>query len=183
MRSPADVNRLVRENIGIAFFVGRRAGRGGVDVDDLVQVAALGLLRAAQRWDGEAPFAPLAFYYARAAVWRHSRRFRSIVATPSRSMPSVDVPVDVGSGDALELASVEPSPLALAEQSQEAARVRAALRALPPVDRDVLERLYYAPDASCASVGAASGIGREAMRARADRALDRLRKRLAGVVA
>ncbi|KQX62755.1 sigma-70 family RNA polymerase sigma factor [Angustibacter sp. Root456] len=56
INSPADVDRLVRENLRLARGVAGRYRERGEQYDDLVQVACLGLVKAAQKYRPEAGF-------------------------------------------------------------------------------------------------------------------------------
>ena len=50
-RSPADVEALVLAHVGVATAIARRLGGGSRDLHDLEQVAYVGLVKAAQRFD------------------------------------------------------------------------------------------------------------------------------------
>src|SRR5205807_6964192 len=52
-RDPALRDRLVTAHLGLAEYLARRFTNRGEPLDDLVQVAALGLLKAVDRFDPE----------------------------------------------------------------------------------------------------------------------------------
>ena len=54
-RDPALRNELVTAHLGLAEYLARRFDNRGEQVDDLVQVASVGLVKAVDRFDGE-PF-------------------------------------------------------------------------------------------------------------------------------
>ncbi len=86
--------------------------------------------------------------------------------------------------DALERALAEspvegtPTPSALVEAKEEAARVRAAVEALPPLYRDVIHLLVF-EEAPLDEAARALGLTPSAVRTRMGRARAQLRERLA----
>ena len=51
------INRLVTENINLIYLVMKRFRNRGVDREDLFQIGAVGLTKAAQRFDESKGFA------------------------------------------------------------------------------------------------------------------------------
>ena len=88
-RSPEsdDLSRqLIEANLGVALTVAKRYSNRGIDLDDLEQVALLGLTKAAQRFDAGAghDFLSFAVPTIRGEVRRHFRDFGWSIRPPRR---------------------------------------------------------------------------------------------------
>ncbi len=59
------ISRLVTENINLIYLVMKRFRNRGVEREDLFQIGAVGLTKAAQRFDESKGFA---FFYIRSTV-------------------------------------------------------------------------------------------------------------------
>jgi RNA polymerase sigma-B factor len=84
-RDPDARERLIRAHLPLANAIARRFHRGGrVPLDDLQQVAALGVIKALDRFDPEkgAAFGPFAGATIRGEIWRYMRDFTWTVRPP-----------------------------------------------------------------------------------------------------
>ena len=83
---PSLVDALVETNIGVARSIARRYRNRGIDVDDLEQVALLGLTKAAQRFDAAAghDFLSYAVPTVRGELRRHFRDAGWMIRPPRR---------------------------------------------------------------------------------------------------
>jgi RNA polymerase sigma-B factor len=82
----AGVNELIETNLDVARSVASRYRNRGVDLDDLEQVALLGLTKAAQRFEAEAGhhFLSYAVPTIRGEIRRHFRDAGWVVRPPRR---------------------------------------------------------------------------------------------------
>lgn len=80
------VDDLVETNIGVARSIARRYRNRGIDLDDLEQVALLGLTKAAQRFDAAAghDFLSYAVPTVRGELRRHFRDSGWVIRPPRR---------------------------------------------------------------------------------------------------
>lgn len=137
----------------------RRLARHEEDARDLAHDALLRVTSGLASYDPARPFAPWIYRIAKNACLNHLERERI------RSEPPVREP------------SAPPPPDVLVARREEVERVRAAIRELPPADRELLTMKLVAglPNATIAR---RLGIAPGALRTRASRALARLRARL-----
>lgn len=77
---------LIEANLGVARSIARRYRNRGIDLDDLEQVALLGLTKAAQRFDAEAghDFMSYAVPTVRGEIRRHFRDAGWMIRPPRR---------------------------------------------------------------------------------------------------
>jgi RNA polymerase sigma-70 factor (ECF subfamily) len=154
-----------------------------LDPSDVVQEA---LAEADRRLDDYARERPVAFYpWLRAIAWerlveQHRRHLRAGRRSVLREEALVG---ELSSPSCLELAERlldrgdRPSEAMMRQERRQ--RVQAALALLTPQERDVLI-LRYLEELSAREVGAVLGLGEEAAKKRALRALQRLRDLLGG---
>jgi RNA polymerase sigma-70 factor, ECF subfamily len=154
-----------------------------VDPSDVVQET---LVEADRRLDGYLRDRPLPFYpWLRQIAWdRLVEQHRRHVRAGRRSVTREEARVPGLSGaSALELADrlLDPGggPSEGLRREELRRRVRSALEALPEADREVLA-LRYLEQLSAKEVGAVLGVGEQAAKKRALRALQRLRDALDG---
>lgn len=86
---------LIRANLHLVHKVAKSFGTAGRD-QDMIQCGRIGLWRAAERWDGERDFKPLAKKCIRNAMLNHLRQVR-------HWEPAVDIFEDVGAEDERDL--------------------------------------------------------------------------------
>ena len=82
-----DLSRqLIEANLGVALTIARRYSNRGIDLDDLEQVALLGLVKAARRFDATAghDFLSFAVPTIRGELRRHFRDFGWSIRPPRR---------------------------------------------------------------------------------------------------
>lgn len=138
--------------------------RGASWGDDVVQETLVSVHRARHTWDPRRPFAP--WFYAIAShrlvdVWRREKR------VAGREFGQ----------DVLEAAA--PVPDARPFEEVDLGAVRAALAALPPRQRDIVEGLKLR-DESVRSLASRHGMSESAVKVMAHRGYRRLRKLLGG---
>jgi len=160
-------NALVTSNLGLVHHHARRFAGRGVDHDDLVQVAAFGLMRAAELHDpARGAFGMYATIWIKSAMREAVERARAGVSA-GPPVEAEDV-VDPGAVDPLE---------ALAD-AERAARVRAAVAALPGRHRVVVEGRYGldgGPPLTLVEVAARLGVSKQRAHALEGAALATLR--------
>ncbi len=134
----ADVELLVQKNLGLAVSIAlsyRRtaAARGlGADLDDLIQEATLGLLRAAREYNPKrGAFAALAGLCIKNAL-NHSLRDRK--HRPWKSLPVDESGIEIEPHDA-----AGEAPEQQAVDDEQGAKIDALLRRLPTRERRVVE--------------------------------------------
>lgn len=152
-----------------------------VDPSDVVQEA---LADAAQGLSDYLRDRPLPFYpWLRQLAWerllqlhrRHLRAQRRSVAREQISIFDIADGSEEALAESLVNSGSSPSARLLAAELRE--RVRAALEALEPKDREVLV-LRYLEQLSTKEIAAVLGLGEAAVKTRHRRALERLRSRL-----
>lgn len=166
-------DRLVQANLRGAFLVARRYAGSGIDLDDLVQVAALGLLAAIPRFDPARGMRLLTYatWHMRGYLHRAMAQGASLAAG-DRAWRHATLP-DEEEGD--------PEDALLAEEGSRVARhdVAAAMNGLSPRERRVLEGLYLAdPPLRRADLAAELGVSRQRVQQLDHRARGRLRRAL-----
>lgn len=184
-RSADELNKLAVEHVRLARWLARRFRR--VD-DDLEGVALLELVSAIRKWDpARGPLVPYVSRRIRSALGRHARRTRTIVTVPWEFRG--DVP-HVSSLDAVlpgaeeltlheVLANGATSADDELERARRAADVRKVVASLPASERETLRALYFGDDeATLEAAGAEAGIGKEGMRQRERKAIQRFRRRI-----
>ena len=124
----------------------------GLDYDDLLQCALLGLHRAAGKYDPErgAQFSTVAYWYMRSEIGKEVATTRSLVRVPAHrpvkdgpSAISLETPIaeDMPLGSLLP-SDGEDAPEVGADRALTRERVAAALGTLPDRDRFVLEHRF-----------------------------------------
>ncbi len=128
-RLDQDLLQLVEDNYELAERVARRYSIGGVGDPDLVQVAVLGLIGAAQRYDPAiGPFAPYAIATIHGEVKKHFRAHGWTVRVP-RSLQEASITVAQAVAELEQQLGRSPSPTEVGRHvGMETERVLAALR-------------------------------------------------------
>ena len=177
-----DREQLIDSGYRLALWIAGRWARGRPQLaDDLRQEACLALMVAATKFDPNHPRASWPGF-VRSRVDYAILGFLSRLKKNQERFPEARPIVDLEDGtatQAVDLLPVDPSPLQEPERSYIAARAREAVAALPPRERDVVNRRYLAGDgATLEVVGNALGVSRERVRQLEQRALRALRDRL-----
>jgi len=143
------VRRLVLKQAG------RWAGRGGAEVEDLLQCGFIAVLRAVDSYDASAGYAFTThlFYLLKqeftAACGQKTQRERR---DPLQTAYSLDAPLTDDEGDPLTLADTLPDPEAEAEltavvdrdfENRRRAAVKAAIATLPENLQEAIRGRYY----------------------------------------
>jgi RNA polymerase sigma-70 factor, ECF subfamily len=137
----------------------RRLIRHDEDARDLAQDAVLRAARAIASFDAARPFAPWIYRIAKNACLNHLDResYRQSATEPP------------------EQASPAPPPEIIVARREDLARIRVALRQLGREDRELL-RMKLVLGLGNPEIATRLGIGKGALRTRASRALQRLRR-------
>ncbi len=184
--------RLFRENQALAPWMARRFLGTGLDYDDLLQCALLGLHIAATKYDPErgAKFSTVAYWYMRSEIGKEVATTRSLVRVPAHR-PVKDGPraisLETPIAEDMPLGSLLPSddedaPEVGAERALMRERVEAALGTLRERDRFVVEHGFGINGArhphTLDEIGRHLSISRARVGQIEQRALERLRFRL-----
>lgn len=144
--------RLFRKNQALAKWMARKFLGTGLEYDDLLQCALLGLHQAAGKLDPErgAKFSTVAYWYMRSEIGKEVGTTRSLVRVPAHRPPgdgpraiSLETPI----AEDLPLGSLRPSgdedaPDVGADRALTRERVEEALGTLPERDRFVVEHRF-----------------------------------------
>jgi RNA polymerase sigma factor (sigma-70 family) len=177
VRSIEDRNRLVEQWSGLVPFVMRRMWHWPLvrrHEHECTSAAYLGLLKAAEIWrPGPAAFANFAIVVIRRRIMNEL----DTIKAKSRAITFSDIDL----GPELEFDPPAAPEADEAEQRDDAANVRAALKSLSPRDRAVISARYGLDDGegkTLEEIGEAMGVTRERVRQREARGLRRLRRAL-----
>jgi RNA polymerase sigma-70 factor (ECF subfamily) len=164
----ASYQALLRECIPLVAAVARARGLRGDAVDDAVQDTLLTVHRARATYDPTRPF----------GAWLAAiAQRRSIDVVRSRSRRSVRETHDAAGYESFPDGA--PSAVTLVEHGQDAARLREAVAALPPRQREAVQRLGLAEE-SLDEAAEATGRSKVALKVNLHRALKALRANLQG---
>lgn len=184
--------RLFRENQALAPWMARRFLGTGLDYEDLLQCALLGLHQAAGKFDPErgAKFSTVAYWYMRSEIGKEVATTRSLVRVPAHR-PVKDGPraisLETPIAEDMPLGSLLPSddedaPEVGADRALTRERVGVALDTLPERDRFVVEHRFGINGArhphTLDEIGVMLGVSRARVGQIEARALARLRFRL-----
>jgi RNA polymerase primary sigma factor len=182
-------DQLVTANLRFAYSIaGQYRGRG-IDFDDLVQLANLGLCHAAATFDPSRGFKFITF-----AVWQIRQAILKtledceLIHLPANQyadghrlrFESLDVPLNESRGDGLARVDIVPDegppPDVAIEENESVCFVESQLNRLPEQDRLILVR-YFGLDGETFTldeIGQQMGITRERVRQLKERAIARL---------
>lgn len=193
----------VESNMGLVANVAHRyrwALRDGLELDDLMQAGAIGLMKAIERFDPSRgiAFATYAVWWIRHGIQREVESHSSTIRKPTylrqecrrtgAPLPAQTVSADapLGANEARSMLDViaadDRSALDLADAESERRAVQAAMAALPERLRFVVRARFFR-EHTLEQVGTALGITRERARQLEVDALRRLGRSLKGVAA
>lgn len=188
------VDRLVSANLKFVIALARQYRNRGVDFEDLVAKGNMGMLKAAQKYDGEHPirFVNFAATYIRSAMEEAIARQQGMVPKlrvdrngehGETAVKSIDAPIPEGSQNNISLLHVLKDPDAPQTDAQlntdlELSHVKALLGMLPDREQDVLRLVLGigCEKQTMEEAGHELGLKRERVRQIRDRALRRIRQ-------
>ena len=181
MMTTREKDRLVTENMGYVVTLARQYKSDILTTDDLVSEGAIGMMKAAERWDAERgkPFVTFAAPYVRRSIEAAIARNKT-----AEDVRSTDESLPVGSRNnytllnVLEDVNAEHADAMVEERMLSAEMIRRMDR-LDERQRAVVGRYYGVGEErmSMAEIGEALGMKRERVRQVRDQALRKLRKR------
>ena len=164
------------------------AAKSGQDPDDLLQVGLMGLLRAAERYEGqrEIPFSAFARPHIRGAILHYLRDKAAIIRLP-RALQNSDRDVGAGFNAATQqrrlvqldddLISQETDPTSELDRREHLKKLTQALQRLSRQERTALE-LVILKGQSLRDVGNQTGVSAMTIQRRVKRGLAQLRQQL-----
>jgi RNA polymerase sigma-B factor len=167
---------LIERHLPLVRSIAGRYAGGGEPLDDLVQVGSIGLIKAADRYDAlrGAPFPAYAAPFIDGEIRHHLRDRCAPVRVPRRLQAEGVRVVAVGLDCAGEL---HADPTA---QTRDRLAVRAALRALRPRERRLVQ-LRFVEDLTQAEIARRTGMSQVHVSRLLHGALARLRDELATI--
>ena len=164
------------------------AAKSGQDPDDLLQVGLMGLLRAAERYEGqrEIPFSAFARPHIRGAILHYLRDKAAIIRLP-RALQNRDRDVGAGFNAATQqrrlvhldddLISQETDPTSELDRREHLRQLAQALQRLSRQERTALEQVILKGQ-SLRDVGNQTGVSAMTIQRRVKRGLAQLRQQL-----
>ena len=164
------------------------AAKSGQDSDDLLQVGLMGLLRAAERYEGqrEIPFSAFARPHIRGAILHYLRDKAAIIRLP-RALQSSDRDVGAGFNAATQqrrlvsladdLISKETDATIELDRSEQRRQLNQALQRLSRQERIALEEVILKGQ-SLRDVGNQTGVSAMTIQRRVKRGLAQMRQQL-----
>ena len=162
------------------------AAKSGQDPDDLLQVGLMGLLRAAERYEGqrEIPFSAFARPHIRGAILHYLRDKAAIIRLP-RALQNSDRDVGAGFNAATQqrrlvpldddLISQETDPTRELDRREHLRQLTKALQRLSRQERTALEQVILKGQ-SLRDVGNQTGVSAMTIQRRVKRGLAQLRQ-------
>lgn len=163
--------QVIEENLPLVHSLARRFSRPSEPLDDLVQVGAIGLIKAVDgfRTDRGRELGPYAVPTIVGELRRHVRgRPACDARAQGRPPATLGLPDDE---------SLEAEPQLEADRSEARALVRAGLQALEPRERRIVALRYYA-DLSQQRIGEEVGLSQVQVSRVLSAALDKMRATL-----
>jgi RNA polymerase sigma-B factor len=172
---PAPRRALIERHLPLVRAVARRYAGGAEPLEDLVQVGAIGLIKAVDRYDAtrNPSFAAYAAPFIAGEIRHHLRDRCTPVRVPRRLHEEGVRVTTVGLDCAADPGQPDP-----AAQTQDRLALGAALRALRPRERRILQ-LRFGEDLSQAQIATATGLSQVHVSRMLRGALARLRDELA----
>ena len=189
--------KLVENNLGLAFHEAGKFRNKGVDFDDLVAVAMVGLFRAARDYDPKrAAFSTYATWWIRQAIQREIANHRSTVRAPAYVQHALNKKLREGQeltryeraaaaarkvelldSDA-PIVDASPTPFEDAAARDQAQRLQSAVEDLEERAAFVV-RAVFLNGRTLAETAGLLGCSRPAVAHARDKALHHLRRKLA----
>jgi RNA polymerase sigma factor (sigma-70 family) len=193
--------RLVVHNLRMVIWMARRIPRVGMDLSDLVQDGAIGLMTAARRFEPTLGnrFSTYAFYWIRQALFRGLYNSCNLIRWPVWISPKLITASLEGKKDGLKpgeipvayvpwnlsLASLQPvDPIELVSIQEKKTAVQIAIGRLKPIEKDVIARRFgigHDHEHTLEEIGREHGLTRERIRQIEAKALTKLHKSLLGL--
>jgi RNA polymerase sigma factor (sigma-70 family) len=172
-------DRLVRMHEGLIRTAVSSYVTVTCEMDDLMQMGRLALLEAADIYDsGKAKFST----WARLVMWRRAGRFaiagRYVVPGAEQGLRSKDAHpraarLDAPIGDGTRtLGDIVAAPEPVESKDIDVAPL---ISALPPHERDLIQRHYFEPSQTLVEIAATRGVSKQAAHSMKNRAIDRMR--------
>jgi RNA polymerase sigma-B factor len=173
--SPTARRLLIERHLPLVRSIARRYAGGGEPLEDLVQVGAIGLIKAADRFDDGrgAPFPAYAAPFIAGEI-RHHLRDRCAPVRVPRRLQAEGVRVT-----AVELEQADGPQTDPVGQAHDRLALGAALRALAPRERRLV-LLRFVGDLSQAQIARRTGLSQVHVSRTLRGALNRLHEQLAG---
>ena len=182
-------NKRVEHHMRLVEPLARRyASKSGQDPDDLLQVGLMGLLRAAERYEGQRdiPFSAFARPHIRGAILHYLRDKAAIIRLP-RALQTSDRDAGAGFNAATQqrrlvpldddLISHEADPTSELDRSEHRRQLTGALQRLSRQERIALEEVILKGQ-SLRDVGHQVGVSAMTIQRRVKRGLAQLRQLL-----
>ena len=135
--------KLVTDNLRFAHYMARRFLASGIEYDDLVSTAYIGLIKAAQRYDGRAKYSTYASVVIRNEILMELRRQKKNVATLPLNAPIAIRTHDSDDIEYLDLiADSDPPVEHELEVECDRAAVHEAVAGLGDFGRTIITQLY-----------------------------------------
>lgn len=183
-----DPDQLLQEHIGLICLLSKAYEPFGIERDALIQAGRIGLWKACKKYRADHPsgaqFTSYARYWIRQSIQRHCLETVDTVRMPEHSWrlhrPRVQTISldDYAPGTENPIHSAIPAPESEEFPADQAAEVRAAVAALPPPLRVVVQK-YYFDELNVNLIAADLDITHQAVSARLRKARAKLRQVLA----
>jgi RNA polymerase sigma factor (sigma-70 family) len=177
-------DEMVRRNLRFVVMLARRYQNRGLNLLDLIQEGALGLMRAVEKFDPERKVA-----FSSYAVWWIRQAFTRALLHREEAAYWVDAPVDEDSHNVLVDLLTDPEAISPEEEIvkiDEAQGLQHALSILPPREAEIVRLRFGLVDGRAYTyeeIGLRLHLGRERVRLWEQRALLRLKHQMQPVAA
>lgn len=188
------LDKLMRHNMAFVASVARQYRNHGLDSDDLVSEGSMGMLRAAQRYDGTKRFAAFAAPYIRAAISKAIEQQGGLYRVPRdtanpklerRRAKALSIDEPIGGSPELSLGrvipdSAAPDPEDTLAKGMSRQQIEHLTATLPDRDRHVVQRFYGIGHEAItmAEIAAEMGLKRERVRQIRDHAIRLMLKKV-----
>lgn len=169
-------DEMVRRNLRLVVMLARRYQNRGLNLLDLIQEGALGLMRAVEKFDPERQVA-----FSSYAVWWIRQAFTRALLQREEATSSVDAPLSEDSYNVLVDLLTDPEAISPEDEIvklDEAQGLHHALSILPPREAEVVRLRFGLVDGRAYTyeeIGLRLHLGRERVRLWEQRALLRLK--------